>query len=93
MATDANHKYSMETFVMLIMLLHLGPDSYPYTTTMVQDPQQQYTTLTQCEQAAVAKRTEMLLSSGNYPTLGIIDVKITCLPTELMGTDPMEILI
>ncbi len=83
----------METFVMLIMLLHLDPDSYPYTTTMVEDPQQQYMSLAECEQAAVAKRTELLLSSGNYPALGIIDVKITCLPTELLGQDPSEILI
>ncbi len=83
----------METFVMLIMLLHLDPDSYPYTTTMVEDPQTEYTTLIQCEQAALTKRTEMLLSSVNYPTLGIIDVKITCVPTELLGQDPMEILI
>ncbi len=78
---------------MLIMLLHLDPDSYPYTTTMVEDPQQQYNSLTQCEQAAVTKRTEMLLSSGNYPSLGIIDVKITCVPMELLGQDPTDILI
>ena len=78
----------METFVMLIMLLHLDPDGYPYTSTMVQDPQTEYATLASCERAADIKRTDMLRSSLQYPDLGIIDVKITCLPTELMGTTP-----
>lgn len=78
----------METFVMLIMLLHLDPDGYPYTSTMVQDPQTEYSTLASCERAANIKRTDMLRSSLQYPDLAIIDVKITCLPTELMGTNP-----
>ena len=75
----------METFVMLIMLLHLDPDGYPYTSTMVQDPQQEYSTLASCERAAHAKRTDMLRSSLQYPDLGIVDIKITCLPSELLG--------
>lgn len=76
----------METFVMLIMLLHLDPDGYPYTSTMQEDPRQEYTTLLSCEQAALTKRATMLRSSLRYPDLAIIDVQITCLPTELMGT-------
>lgn len=78
----------METFVMLIMLLHLDPDGYPYTSTMVQDPQTEYSTLMSCERAADVKRTDMLWSSLQYPDLAIIDVQITCLPTELMGMNP-----
>ena len=72
---------------MLIMLLHLDPDGYPYTSTMVQEPQTEYTTLASCERAADIKRTDMLRSSVKYPDLAIIDIRITCLPSELMGTD------
>ena len=71
---------------MLIMLLHLDPDGYPYTSTMVQDPQTEYTTLASCERAALTKRTDMLRSSLRYPDLAIVDIQITCVPTELMGT-------
>ncbi len=78
----------METFVMLIMLLHLDPDGYPYTSTMVQDPQTEYSTLASCERAALTKRTDMLRSSLQYPDLAIVDIQITCLPTELMGMNP-----
>ena len=80
----------METFFMLIMLLHLDPDGYPYTSTMVQDPQTEYPTLTSCEQAAHIKRTDMLRSSLKYPDLAIVDVRITCVPTELMGMNPVN---
>ena len=73
---------------MLIMLLHLDPDGYPYTSTMQEDPRQEYTTLMSCERAALVKRTDMLRSSLKYPDLAIIDVQITCLPTELMGMNP-----
>jgi len=77
----------METFVMLIMLLHLDPTGYPHTTTMTEDPQREYQTLELCESAALAKRESMLRSSRDYPDLAIIDVKITCVPTEFLGQD------
>ena len=86
-----NHKYSMETFVMLIMLLHLDPTGYPYTTTMTEDPQQEYTTLKLCESAAVIRRDSMLRSSLNYPDLAIIDIRITCLPAEFLGTNEQNL--
>ncbi len=73
---------------MLIMLLHPDPDGYPYTSTMVQDPQTEYSTLMSCERAADIKRTDMLRSSVKYPDLAIVDVQITCVPTELMGMNP-----
>jgi len=77
----------METFAMLIMLLHLDPGGYPYTTTMTEDPQREYPTLELCESAALTKRDSMLRSSLNYPDLAIIDIRITCVPSELLGTD------
>jgi len=77
----------METFAMLIMLLHLDFTGRPYTTTMTEDPQTEYPTLALCESAALIKRESMLRSSSNYPDLGIIDIKITCVPSEFLGTD------
>jgi hypothetical protein len=75
----------METFIMLIMLLHLDPDGYPYTSTMQEDPRTEYTTLNECERRAETRRDTMLKSSLRYPDLGIVDIRITCLPSELLG--------
>jgi len=75
----------METFAMLIMLIHLDPTGYHHTTTVTEDPQREYPTLSLCESAALAKRESMLRSSSNYPDLAIIDIRITCLPSEFLG--------
>jgi len=77
----------MKTFAMLIMLLQLDPTGYPYTTTMTEDPEREYPTLALCESAALIKRDSMLRSSRDYPELAIIDIKITCVPTEFLSTD------
>jgi len=77
----------METFVMLIMLLHLDLDGYPNTTTMTEDPQREYNSLKLCESAALNKRDFMLRSSLYYPDLGIIDIRIACVPSEFLDTD------
>jgi len=77
----------METFAMLIMLLHLDFNGYPYTTTMTEDPQREYPTRELCESAAQSKRESMLRSSRDYPELTIVDIRIACVPSEFLDTD------
>jgi len=77
----------METFAMLIMLLHLDFNGYLHTTTMTEDPEREYQTLELCESAALIRRGSMLQSSRDYPELAIIDIRITCVPSEFLDTD------
>jgi len=77
----------METFAMLIMFLHLDFAGRPHTTTMTEDPEREYPTLELCESAALTKRESMLRSSRDYPGLGIIDIRIACVPSEFLGQD------
>ena len=81
----------MNTYVMLIMLLHMDMGGYPYTTTMQEDPVREYATVQQCEAASITKRESMLKSSLNYVDLGIVDVVIRCVDSHLMedGTVPI----
>ena len=81
----------MKTYIMLIMLLHLDPDSQPYTTALQESPMREYSTQPECESAAELKRTAMLKSSRNYPDLGIVDVKIQCVDSSEAEFDPAVI--
>ena len=83
----------MKVFVMLIMLLHLDPDGYPYTTAMQQSPLTEYNTLQECDTAAELKRESMLKSSRQYPDLGIVDVRIRCVDSAEIDFDPNDIAI
>ena len=78
---------------MLIMLLHLDPDGYPYTTAMQQSPLTEYNTLSECDTAAELKRDMMLKSSQQYPDLGIVDVRIRCVDSAEIDFDPNDIAI
>ena len=78
----------MNTFVMLIMLLHLDTDGYPYTSALQESPLRQYATITECESAADRKRDAMLESSKKYPDLAIVDVQIRCVDSAEIDFDP-----
>jgi hypothetical protein len=74
----------MNTFAMLILLFHVDLLGDPFTHTMVEQPRRDYATVERCEGAAVAKRKEMLAQAQSYPQLGIVDVRITCVPTQYL---------
>jgi hypothetical protein len=78
----------MNTFIMLIMLLHLDPDGHPYTTAMQESPLIEYNTLKECETASELKRESMIKSSRQYPDLDIVDVKIRCVDASEADFDP-----
>ena len=78
----------MKSFIMLIMLFHLDPDGYPYTSTMQESPLRQYATIAECESAADVKRDAMLKSSKKYPDLAIVDVLIRCVDSAEAEFDP-----
>jgi len=81
----------MKTYIMLIMLLHLDPDSQPYTTALQESPMREYSTQSECDTAAESKRESMLKSLRNYPDLGIVDVKIQCVDSSEAESDPAVI--
>jgi len=83
----------MKVYIMLILLLHLDPDSQPYTTAMQQSPLIEYNTLRECDTAAEQKRESMLKSSKQYPDLGIVDVRIRCVDSAEIDFDPNDIAI
>jgi hypothetical protein len=72
----------MNTYVMLIMLLHLDIEGYPFMTTLIENPRYEYATVQRCESASVTKREFMLKEAKNYPILGIVDVVIRCVDSE-----------
>jgi hypothetical protein len=74
----------MNTFTMLILLFHVDLGGDPFAQTMVEQPRRDYATLERCESAAVTKRLEMLAQARSYPQLGIVDVRITCVPTQYL---------
>jgi len=78
----------MKAYIMLIMLLQLDPDGYPYTATMQESPLRNYATITECESAADRKRDAMLESSKKYPDLAIVDVRIRCVDSAEAEFDP-----
>lgn len=83
----------MKTFVMLIMLFHLDPDGYPYTSTMQESPLREFGTQRECESTAVIKRDEMLRSSLKFPDLGIMYIQIRCVDGSEADFDPRDITI
>ena len=78
----------MKTYIMLIMLLHLDPMGQPYTTALQESPIKEYATQSECDRAAESKRETMLKSAQNYPDLGIVDVRITCVDSSEAEQDP-----
>ena len=84
-------KYSMNTYIMLIMLLQTDAGGFPYTTTLQQDPVREFATLRECEQASEIKRESMLKSSLKYPDLGIQDVLIRCVDTDELSDGTINI--
>lgn len=84
-------KYFMNTYIMLIMLLHLDPGGFPYTTTLQEDPVREFTTLRECEQASEIKRESMLKSSLKYPDLGIQNVLIRCVDADELSDGTVNI--
>jgi hypothetical protein len=83
----------MKVFVMLIMLLHLDPDGYPYTSALQESPMKEYSSLQECDTAAESKREAMLKSSRSYPDLGIVDVRIRCVDSAEIDFDTNDIAI
>ena len=73
---------------MLIMLLHLDPDGYPYTSALQESPIKEYSSLQECDTAAESKREAMLKSSRSYPDLGIVDIQIRCVDSAEAEFDP-----
>lgn len=81
----------MKTYIMLIMLFHLDPDGYPYTSALQESPMRQFDTQRECESASDTKRESMLKSSLKYPDLGIVDVQIRCVDSSEADFDPTDI--
>jgi hypothetical protein len=81
----------MKSFIMLIMLFHLDPDGYPYTSTMQESPLRNYATIMECESAADVKRESMLKSALKYPDLGIVDILIRCVDSSEADFDSNDI--
>ena len=84
-------KYFMNTYIMLIMLLHLDPSGYPYTTALQEDPVREFATLRECEQASEIKRESMLTSSQKYPDLGIQNVLIRCVDADELSNGTINV--
>lgn len=81
----------MKTYIMLIMLFHMDPYGYPYTSTMQESPLRQFDTQKECESAADIKRESMLKSSLKYPDLGIVDILIRCVDSSEAEFDSNDI--
>lgn len=81
----------MKFYIMLIMLFHLDPDGYPYTSALQESPMRQFDTQRECESQADVKRQSMLKSSLKYPDLGIVDVQIRCVDSSEADFDPTDI--
>jgi len=78
----------MKAYIMLIMLLQMDPDDgLPYTAALQQSPMIEYTSLQECDQAAVQKRAAMLKSSRQYPDLGIVNIIIECVDSAELDFD------
>ena len=78
----------MKTYIMLILLLQLDPMGQPRTTALQESPIKEYATQQECDRAAESKRDAMLKSSEQYPDLGVVDVRITCVDSSEAEQDP-----
>ena len=71
----------METFIMIVMLCHIGPLGQEGCIPMVQNPPVYYRTEQECNNASIKKRKEMakIAIENNIP---VTNVYSTCLKDE-----------